>query len=271
MSEFALVRMAAPEVPVRRLCRMLGVSPSGFYAWRARRDSGAPRDELRLVTKMRAVQKETGGVYGSRRMVAELRDDGERVGRRRVRRLMRKNGLQAQGPRRFKVTTDSDHAEPVAPDLLKQDFTARLPNRVWVGDITYVWTAEGWGYLSVLLDLHSRRVVGWAFDDNMRTELPLRALKRALTTRQPAAGLIHHTDRGSQYASRSYRDVLRQHEVAQSMSRPGDCYDNAVAESFFASLKKERLHRQHFATRTRDESFPLNQETRTSSRSSCRT
>jgi len=202
------------------------------------------------VTKIRTVQKETGGVYGSRRMTAELQEDGEKVGRRHVQRLMRENGLQARGPRRFRKTTDSGHAAPVAPNLLKQDFSAAAPNRVWVGDITYVWTAEGWCYLATVIDLYSRRVVGWALADHMRKELVLLAMKRALSARQPAPGLIFHSDRGSQYASEAFRCLLRNYDVAQSMSRPGDCYDNAPAESFFATLKKERLHRRHFATRT---------------------
>lgn len=250
MSDFALIQAEAGSTLVRRLCRLLNVSPSGYYAWRGRGPSQRDTDELRLVTKIRAVQSETGGVYGSRRMTTELQEDGESVGRRRTQKLMRRFGLQGKAPRRFRVTTDSNHEEPVAPNLLKQDFAVDAPNRVWVGDITYVWTGEGWSYLAVLIDLFSRRVVGWAFGDNMRTELPLKALKRALATRQPDAGLIHHSDRGSQYASREYRGVLRRHQAAQSMSRAGDCYDNAVAESFFASLKKERLHRRHFATRT---------------------
>ena len=152
--------------------------------------------------------------------------------------------------RKFRVTTDSDHSLPIAPNLLEQDFTADAPNRVWVGDITYVWTAQGWSYLAVLLDLFARRVVGWAFANHMRQELPLKALRRALEARQPGSGLIHHSDRGSQYAGRKYRAVLTEHEVACSMSRAGDSYDNAVAESFFASLKKECLSRTHFATYT---------------------
>lgn len=250
MSDFALIRSASATTSVRRLCDLLDVSSSGYYAWCGRKPSKRETDELRLVTKIRAVQSETGGVYGSRRMTTELQADGEAVGRRRTRKLMRHFGLQAKAPRRFRVTTDSNHEEPVAPNLLKQNFTVDAPNRVWVGDITYVWTAEGWCYLAVLLDLYSRRVVGWAFDDNMRKELPLKAFRRALATRRPTAGLIHHSDRGSQYASHEYRGVLRRHQAAQSMSRAGDCFDNAVAESFFASLKKERLHRRHFATRT---------------------
>ena len=253
MSLFAHIRAEAAEFSIERLCRLVDVSRSGYYAWlqrQHRRPSAKKQREFRLVTKIRAIQKAVGGVYGSRRMTAELRADGEEVGRRLVRRLMRRHGLQAQGPRRFRVTTDSNHSEPIAPNLLEQNFVTAAPDLAWVADITYVWTAEGWSYLAVVLDLFSRRVVGWSFADHMRTELPLAALERALAVRQPAPGLIHHSDRGSQYASHAYRAVLRDHQVAQSMSRAGDCYDNAACESFFATLKKERLHRQHFATRT---------------------
>lgn len=250
MSVNALIRGLAASFSVRRLCRLLYASPSGYYAWRSRSPCQRRRDELRLVTKIRAVQQETDGTYRSRRMRDELREDGEPVGRRRVQGLMRRFCLQAKVPRRFRVTTDSNHNEPVAPNLLKQDFHADAPNRVWVGDITYVWTGEGWSYLATVIDLYSRRVVGWAFAEHMRKELVLTAVKRALATRQPAPGLIFHSDRGSQYASFAFRKLLQQHEVAQSMSRAGDCFDNAPAESFFATIKKERLRRKHFATRT---------------------
>jgi len=250
VSPFELIRSEAARFPVRTLCRLLGVSPSGYYAWATRQHSARRRDSVRLVAKVRAVHAQTRGVYGSRRMTRELRADGEPTSRNRVARLMRQHGLRAAGARRFRATTDSNHDRPVAPNLLGRNFTASEPNRVWVGDITYLWTAEGWCYLAVLLDLHSRRVVGWAMASHMRRELALKALSRALSARSPAAGLIHHTDRGSQYASVEYQALLRQHEVACSMSRAGDCYDNAVAESFFASLKKECLHMQPFATRT---------------------
>ncbi|MDB4986750.1 MAG: transposase [Myxococcaceae bacterium] len=163
---------------------------------------------------------------------------------------MRERGLMARAPRRFRVMTDSAHPLRIASNLLQQDFDLDEPNHVWAGDITYVWTAQGSCYLAVLLDLFSRRVVGWAFADHMPRELPLKALRRALEARSPAAGLIHHSDRASQYASREYRNALLAHQVACSMSRAGDYYDNAVAESFFASLKKKCLSRTHFATRT---------------------
>ena len=250
MSSFELVRAAAAEFPGRVLCALLGVSSSGYYAWRERQHTPRPSTDLKVLTKIRAVHAETNGVYGSRRMQAELVAGGESVGRAKVQRLMRDNGLQARRPRRFKVTTDSQHDDPIAPNLLKQDFTVDAPNTVWVGDITYLYTAQGWSYLAVIIDLYARRVVGWAVADHMRTELPMLALTRALEARRPRPGLIFHSDRGSQYASNAYRQKLRQHEVAQSMSRAGDCYDNAVPESFFASLKKECIHRRHFATHT---------------------
>jgi putative transposase len=247
MSPFELILAEAANFPVTVLCALLGVSTSGYYAFLNRGRSSREDTDERLTTKIRAVHARTRGVYGSRRMVEEL---DEPAGRNHIARLMRENDLLARAPRRFRTTTDSKHALPIAPNLLAQDFTTDGPNRVWVGDITYVWTAQGWGYLATLLDLFGRRVVGWAFADHMRTELPLKALQRALKARCPAPGLIHHSDRGSQYASRDYRNVLVDHQVACSMSRPGDCYDNAVAESFFASLKKECLSRMHFATLT---------------------
>jgi transposase InsO family protein len=247
MNPFEIILAEAAQFPVTVLCSLLGVSTSGYYAYLSRGRSAREDTDLRLTTKIRAIHAGTRRVYGSRRMTREL---DEPVGRNHIARLMREHGLLARSPRRFRVTTDSKHALPIASNLLKQDFTTDGPNRVWVGDITYVWTAQGWGYLAALLDLFGRRVVGWAFADHMRTELPRKALQRALDARNPAPGLIHHSDRGSQYASREYRNVLVEHQAACSMSRAGDCFDNAVAESFFASIKKECLSRVHFATFT---------------------
>jgi transposase InsO family protein len=247
VNPFEIIRSEAARFPVTLLCALLHVSTSGYYAWAGRPRSARHDADLRVTTKIRAVHARTRGVYGSRRMKREL---DEVVGRNRVARLMRDHDLLARVPRRFRVTTDSAHHLPVAPNLLGQNFVAKAPNRIWVGDITYVWTAEGWSYLAAIVDLYARRVVGWAIADNMRTELPLKALRRALSARRPAPGLIHHSDRGGQYASHDYRNTLIAHEVACSMSRAGDCYDNAVAESFFASLKKECVNRTHFATRT---------------------
>lgn len=247
MSAFELIRAEAAEFPIARLCALLGVSTSGYYAYVGRPPSERTTTDERITTKLRALQCKTLGVYGSRRMRAEL---DESVGRNRVARLMRQSGLLARAPRRFRVTTDSKHSLSLAENLLKQNFTTSEPNRVWVSDITYVWTAQGWSYLAAVVDLYARRVVGWAFADHMRRELALTALRRALNTRRPAPGLIHHSDRGSQYASNEYQAMLTDNEAVCSMSRAGDCYDNAVAESFFASLKKECIRRRHFATRT---------------------
>lgn len=247
MSVFELIRAEAAEFPIARLCALLGVSTSGYYAYVGRPPSDRTTTDERITTKLRALQSKTLGVYGSRRMRAEL---DESVGRNRVARLMRQSSLLARAPRRFRVTTDSKHSLSLADNLLKQNFTTSEPNRVWVADITYVWTAQGWSYLAAVVDLYARRVVGWAFADHMRRELALTALRRALNTRRPAPGLIHHSDRGSQYASNEYQAMLTDNEAVCSMSRAGDCYDNAVAESFFASLKKECIRRRHFATRT---------------------
>ena len=208
MSSFEIIRAEAANFPVTVLCKLLEVSTSGYYAHLIREASPRQRKDLRVTTKVRAIHARTRGVYGSRRMQHEL---DETIGRNRLARLMREHGLLARAPRRFRVTTDSGHALPVASNLLKQDFAVDEPNRAWAGDITYVWTAQGWCYLAVLLDLFSRRVVGWAFADHMRRGLPLNALHRALQARQPTAGLIHHSDRGSQYASHEYRNTLLAH------------------------------------------------------------
>ncbi len=204
MNPFEIIRAEAANFPIALLCALLNVSKSGYYAFLGRGRSERQDTNLRVTTKVRAIHASTRGVYGSRRMTEELDED---VGRNRVARLMRENRLQARTPRKFRVTTDSDHPLPIAPNLLEQDFTTDQPNRVWVGDITYVWTAQGWSYLAVLLDLYARRVVGWAFANHMRQELPLTELRRAREARHPAAGLIHHTDRGSQYAGRKYRSA----------------------------------------------------------------
>lgn len=250
MSKFELIRTEAANHSVQRMCRLLEVSRSGYYAYLERRAKPLPERQERLLAMIRATHAECQGAYGVRRIHRELVESGEQVSRKTVRRIMREHGIRAVQTPNFIKTTDSNHALGFAENLLKQDFCVDEPDRVWVGDITYVWTAEGWCYLAVLLDLFSRRVVGWAFDDHLRTELPLRALTRALEARSPAPGLIHHSDRGCQYAAHAYRKVLATWQASQSMSDAGNCYDNAVAESFFASLKKERLHHMAFATRT---------------------
>ena len=252
MSTFELIRAetANGHNAVNRLCRLLEVSRSGYYDYLERSKSALPARQERLVALIRAVHAECEGAYGVRRMQRELLELGERVSRKLVRRLMAKNGIRSVHTPKFVRTTNSNHELGYSPNLLNQSFNVDAPDRVWVGDITYVWTAEGWCYLAVLIDLYSRRVVGWALEDNLRTDLPLRALRRALQQRTPLPGLIHHSDRGAQYAAQAYRRELATWQASSSMSDAGNCYDNAVAESFFASLKKERLSHRAFATRT---------------------
>jgi putative transposase len=220
VSTFELIRSEAAKGPqqrklrssVQRLCSLLGVSTSGYYDWLARKSAAPQRSssvEERLLVKMRAVQKEVDWVYGSRRLCNELIASGEAVGRRRVRRLIRENCLYPIQKKRFRKTTDSDHDLGYSPNLLEQDFTTNARNEAWVSDITYISTGDGWSYLATVIDLYSRRVVGWAIADNMKAQLVVRALQRAITLRSPPPGLIVHTDRGSQYASAVYREVLR--------------------------------------------------------------
>ena len=247
--KFGFIHAEKAHHAVRMLCRVLSVSPSGYYAWLARPPSTHATEDERLATHIRAVHTESDGTYGSPRIHAELREQGLSTSRKRVARLMREQGIQAVPTKRFRTTTDSDHAFVVAPNLLERDFVAERPNDVWVSDITYVWTWEGWLYLAVVLDLFSRRVVGWAVSDHMRTELVLDALSMAVRRRLPEPGLVHHSDRGSQYASTDYQLELARHGIVCSMSRRGDCYDNAVAESFFGTAKVELIDRQPWPTR----------------------
>ena len=246
---FAFIDAERAVFPIERLCRTLGVSVSGYFAWRTRPPSRHDREDAILLTHVRSAFAMSNGTYGSPRMTRELQDDGFAVGRHRVARLMRENGLRARMKRRFRRTTDSHHAWPIAPNLLEQDFTATRPNQKWVADISYVWTREGWLYLAVVLDLFSRRVVGWATSDRLHKELAQTALRRAIAVRRPPPDLIHHADRGSQYCSIAYRSELRRHGIRASMSGKGNCYDNAPVESFFKTLKAEMVWRTVFHTR----------------------
>lgn len=232
------------------MCRVLGVSRSGLYASR-HRPPMSKRDvaNTQLVGKIRSIHAASYGTYGSPRVHAELTCTGARLGRGRVERLMRKHGISALVRRRFRRTTDSNHDYPVAANVLQQDFNVSRPDQVWATDITYVSTQEGWLYLAVVIDLFARRVVGWSMADHMRSELVLSALDMALGARVPEADLIHHSDRGSQYASFQYQKALDQAGITCSMSRRGNCLDNAVVESFFGTLKSELLYRSTWPTR----------------------
>ena len=250
MSRFRFIAAERASHSVVRLCRVLGVSPSGYYAWRGRGPSVRSRTDAVLLEHIRAAHAESHCTYGAPRVHAELRARGTRVGRKRVARLMRTAGLAGCCPKRFRRTTIPAVVPAVEPpDLVRRDFHPSGPDRLWVADITYVRTWQGWLYLAVILDAFSRRVVGWALADHLRTELAADALQMALANRRPAPGLIHHSDRGGQYLSVAYLGLLAQHSARSSVGRPGTCWDNAVPESFFATLKTELLHRAVWPTR----------------------
>lgn len=246
--KFAFILAEKAFYTITMLCRVLDVSRSGFHAWRGRPQAPRVRSDAQLAVQVAAVHKRSRKAYGSPRVHAELRAKGVRVGKKRVERLMRENGLEARRKRRFRKTTDSKHSHPIAPNLVARKFEVTAPNRVWVTDVTAIWTLEGWLYLAAILDLYSRRVVAWAVSANNDTLLALAALQAGLRARRPAAGLVHHSDRGSPYASADYRAALACHGVVASMSRKGDCWDNAVAESFFATLRAELVDHQLYAT-----------------------
>jgi putative transposase len=246
---FAFVHAEKAVFPVAAMCRLLGVTRQGYYAYANRPPSPRLEDEKRLGEAVRDAFVTSGETYGSPRVLRALRKDGLRVGKRRVERAMRGMGLTPPVPRRHVRTTVQEPTNPVAPNQLARDFTATRPNERWVTDITYVWTEEGWAYVAAILDLFSRAVVGWAIDSSLSTQLPLTALSRAVQRRRPAAGLLHHSDRGCQYTSNSYRQALADLGVTVSMSRTGNCWDNAVAESFFSTLKGELINRRNWRDR----------------------
>jgi putative transposase len=231
-------------------CAVLNISISGYQAWKR---GGTPDrrwlTDAQMVALIQAIHAELKGAYGSPRMVRELRGRGFPASKKRVERLMRENGIRARHKRRFKATTDSKHALPVAPNLLDRGFTPVAPNQVWTADMTYIWTDEGWLYLAVVLDLFNREVVGWSIKPRMTADIVVDALTMAWFRRKPAAGLIHHSDRGSQYASHAFQARLKEYEMICSMSRKGNCWDNAPSESFFNSLKNERVHGTRYCTR----------------------
>jgi putative transposase len=251
--KYALIRRNRRLWPIRVQCQVLGVSVAGYHEHKARRLTIARRRHLSdeaLLVRVRAVFAAHRGAYGWPRIWRQLRAEGVRVGKLRVQQLMQRQGMRARGKRRFRITTDSRHSLPIAPNLLNRNFTVAAPNRVWAGDMTYIQTEEGWLFLAVVLDLFSRRIVGWSLREDMRSELVVDALRMAWLQRSPdrKTELIFHSDRGSQYASSDFNQVLNECSIQPSMSRKGDCWDNACSETLFASLKVERLHGQRFET-----------------------
>jgi putative transposase len=248
--KYAWIDAQRSAFPLPAMCDALQVSISGYRAWRC---GGTPHRKrltnAQLLACIAAIHKQMKGAYGSPRMVLELRARGIPASKERVERLMRQNAIRARHKRRYKATTDSKHALPVAENLLERDFAPDGPNQAWSADITYLWTDEGWLYLAVVLDLFNREVVGWSLKSSMAADLVIDALTMAWFRRKPAPGLIHHSDRGSQYASHAFRRKLAEYGMRCSMSRKGNCWDNAPTESFFNSLKNERVHATRYATR----------------------
>ena len=247
--KFAFIDGNKDVFPVGLMCRVLGVSKSGYYDWLPRDTSPRKLAELRLARAIEDIHKGSHRTYGSPRLHAQLNALGHQCSKSRVERTMKKYGIRAKTKRKFKATTNSKHNLPVAPNHLMRHFTAKMENRVWVGDITAIWTREGWLYLAALMDMFSRKIVGWAMSDRMTKDLALDALKMAYNRRSPAAGLIHHTDQGSQYASHDYQRLMASRGLVPSMSHRGDCWDNAPAESFFHSLKTEHVYWYEYFTR----------------------
>jgi transposase InsO family protein len=228
------------------MCRVLGVSRSGYYRWFKRKPSQRQLDDQSLDAQIREIYDGSKGRYGSPKITRELRDRGRRVGKNRVAKRMRKAGLRSKIRRKYKVTTDSKHHFPVAANRLERNFSADAADKVWVSDITYLATGSGWLYLTVIIDLFSRMVVGWALSSSLGHEMVVTALKRAIRRRRPGKGLVFHSDRGVQYACSDFRKELNKHKCIQSMSRKGDCWDNAVAESFFGTMKTELVYHERY-------------------------
>ena len=246
---FSFINTYQGLIPIERLCKLFKVSSRGLRAWRLRPSSQRCHDDAALSVHIKEQFSLSMGTYGRIRMTHELKDLGFDVGERRVARLMREHNLKVIRTHKYKVTTNSKHSYPVADNQLKREFGANRANQKWVSDISYIWTREGWLYLSVVIDLYSRRVVGWAMDDRMKSDLVVNALKMAIGAREPQANCIHHSDRGVQYCSHAYQNFLKQHGFVVSMSGKGNCYDNAACESFFKTLKAELIWRSSWETR----------------------
>lgn len=247
--KYAFMQRHAGQFSLTGMCRVLSVSRSGYYAWCHREPSAHQRDDLALAAHVRRIHAASREAYGARKVWKALVAEGIACGRHRVARVRREYGIEARRRRRFKVTHYARRHKRTAPDLVRRQFRAEHPNQCWVGDVTFISTRVGWLYLAVLIDLYSRKVVGWAMSDRNDEPLVSAALRMAIAHRQPPAGLIHHTDRGVLYSSGNYRRLMAAHGLLPSMSRHGDCYDNACAESFFSTLKNELTHGQAFATR----------------------
>ena len=245
---YAFILVSEVAFPVAAMCRVLEVSTSGFYDWKAQPISARSERSATLRSKVRDLFEKSLRRYGSPRIHAELRAEGHRVSGKTVAAIMRAEGLVARPKKRFRATTDSKHDDPIAPNIVERDFVAAEKNETWVTDVTCIWTRTGWLFLAVMLDLFSRRVVGWATSATNDRHLALQALRAAIAGRRPRAGLVHHSDRGSPYASADYRDELARFGIVPSMSRKGDCWDNAVAESFFSTLKTELVGDRIYAS-----------------------
>jgi putative transposase len=248
--KFAWIKEHRKSFELRLMCQVLGVSRSGYYAWKKRPSSKPAQRREAVVVQMRQCFAESDNTYGSPRMCRELKARGEKISENTVAKYMRESQICVRPSSRFvPQTTDSDHPHPIAPNRLDRAFQADLPDQKWVCDLTYLWTDEGWLYLSVVIDLCSRKVVGWSMDEDLKATGPAAALQMAIQHRQPRADLLHHSDRGVQYACEMYRSLLAKHGITPSMSRTGNCYDNAVAESFFGTLKTERVHKRRYRTK----------------------
>jgi len=237
------------QFPVSVMCSVFQVSRSGYYAWNKRPESKRSREDRELAQEITAIHRESDGTYGSPKIHGELRRRGKRHGKNRVARLMRKDGLHAKTKRKFRATTDSRHNYPVAANLLNREFNVDRPNKTWACDITYIWTTEGWLYLAIVMDLYSRAIVGWSMSERITRQLAMDALTLATKRRNPPKGLLHHSDRGSQYASTDYQALLVKYGMICSMSRKGNCWDNAPAESFFGILKRELVFHNRYESR----------------------
>lgn len=248
--KYAMIKTNAMHFPVGLMCRLLSVSRSGYYAWKCRPPSAREQSNRSLAVEIKRVFDDEKGRPGAPRVARRLQNEGKLAGRHRVARVMRDNGLRAKAARKYKATTNSKHALPVAPNLLEQNFMADKPDQKWVSDITYIWTGEGWLYLAVVLDLYSRRVIGWAIAERMAATLVCDALTMALWNRRMPTGVVAHSDRGSQYCSAVYQKLLDKHRLICSMSKKGDCYDNAAMESWNHSFKVEAVHGERFKTRS---------------------